>query len=523
MKFILHPLLFGLFPVLTFFAYNKQELLFTAVVPSLGYAFLLAVLLMILGKIVSGYWAKGAVIASLILIVFFGYGHAARALSRLHLGANIAGREIVIGPDKILFPLAIMFTLAAIGMVIRLKIEKLELLNRILLVTAVGMMIVPTYSTMTGIWQQSLRHEIEVRLQPGQTETSQTPDIYYLVFDRYANNRTIKDEYGYDNSGLWQNLESQGFYVVEYSLANYPKTIHSLASTLNMSYLDEFGVQYGTDVNDQTPLVTYLENNQVQAILRDRGYRFFNIGSIWPETRVNKNAEINYSYSPQGLALGEVNLHILESSMLTPILSLIGGEKQLNRLDYRDRLYETTRYQLSQLEKITGTTGPKFVFAHILLPHEPYIFHADGSYKDVKEEEAMTILDNYLEHLEFTNSQIARLLPIIRDNAGSEAVVILQSDEGPHPLVHGDGKEVLEWHSAAPEVMREKLRIQNAVYLPDGDYSGWTQDMTPVNTFRLLFDKYFGMELGLLPNRAYVFSDAWHIYNYTDVTEQVKY
>lgn len=47
-------------------------------------------------------------------------------------------------------------------------------------------------------------------------------------------------------------------------------------------------------------------------------------------------------------------------------------------------------------------------------------------------------------------------------------------------------------------------------------------DITPVNTFRLLFDKYFGTTYGPLPDRIFAFPDYSHIYDFFEVTEAAR-
>ena len=42
-------------------------------------------------------------------------------------------------------------------------------------------------------------------------------------------------------------------------------------------------------------------------------------------------------------------------------------------------LREHTLYALNALDEIPELPGPKFVFAHLLMPHPPYVIDADGS------------------------------------------------------------------------------------------------------------------------------------------------
>ncbi len=51
--------------------------------------------------------------------------------------------------------------------------------------------------------------------------------------------------------------------------------------------------------------------------------------------------------------------------------------------------------------------------------------------------------------------------------------------------------------------VNERLRILNAYYLPIGGKRIVYDAITPVNTFRLLFNYYFGAHFAKLPDRSY--------------------
>jgi hypothetical protein len=78
------------------------------------------------------------------------------------------------------------------------------------------------------------------------------------------------------------------------------------------------------------------------------------------------------------------------------------------------------------------------------------------------------------------------------------------------------------WDVATERELRMKMGIMNAIYLPDGDYSGFSPDITSVNTFRLVFDKLFGTSFGRLPDRIYANSDTFHLYDFYDITEKSR-
>jgi hypothetical protein len=64
------------------------------------------------------------------------------------------------------------------------------------------------------------------------------------------------------------------------------------------------------------------------------------------------------------------------------------------------------------------------------------------------------------------------------------------------------------------------MSIFNAYYFPDTDYELLSSQITPVNTFRIVFNRYFGADLELLPNRVY-FSSTIRPYDFFDATEML--
>src|SRR5690606_36084113 len=60
------------------------------------------------------------------------------------------------------------------------------------------------------------------------------PDIYYIILDRYAGQKTLSEMYHFDNSLFLTELQSKGFYIATDSHTNYPSTSFSIAASLNM-------------------------------------------------------------------------------------------------------------------------------------------------------------------------------------------------------------------------------------------------------------------------------------------------
>ncbi len=79
-----------------------------------------------------------------------------------------------------------------------------------------------------------------------------------------------------------------------------------------------------------------------------------------------------------------------------------------------------------------------------------------------------------------------------------------------------------DWRQATDEELKQKFRILNAIYFPNEEYGGLYKDITPVNTFRVIFNEFFAQELPLLPDKSYSFISHADLYSFFDVTEITK-
>jgi len=348
-------------------------------------------------------------------------------------------------------------------------------------------------------------------------------DIYYIVPDRYASADQLDAVYDFQNAAFLEELSSRGFHIVDNASANYPRTPHSLASSLNMNHLMQVGETIGDPSYDWVPLYQMIESNQVAELLKHQGYRFYQLGSWWGPTRHNDTADrnINFSAEPE-------LFRILTKLSLLP---KIGEGLGLDAFDERRQQCERVRHKFQQLSEIAREEGePKFVFAHFLVPHPPFVFDRDGNCLNAETVSQRSRRDNYTDQVEFTNRRILDLIDTIREATEGRAIIVLQSDEGPWPAryardeINGFGIDVsaVSWPEATRVELREKMRILHALYLPDGGSEEIYAGFTPVNTFRVILNRYFGTELPLLPDRNYVFNNNADLYSFVDVTTEVQ-
>jgi hypothetical protein len=519
--FILHPFLFALSPILYFFSINKEELspgnsdfLVALAISLLVTGIMWAVLSVILKN-----KQKAVVIVSLFVLLFFSYGHVRKLLGEFNLQIG----SFNFGPDKTL--LSAWGGILLLGSFLSFKTKKnLRTLTSFLNVVAISLVLIPLtdiipYELKTGratlpTSQESAVTEEATEITP--EEAAKLPDIYYLVFDRYANETILKEHFNFDNSEFINHLKEKGFYVASKACANYPRTFESLASSLNMEYLGYLTEQLGEDFSSRAPVYEMLQDYKVWRFLKKRGYQFIHFGDWYPATKKNKFADININYS---INVGsEFNTVFLRTTLYYPIARKIS-------LDTPER--ETTRkrhlYKFEKLAEIPEIDGPKFIFAHMLIPHSPYVFDKDGNPIKEEQEKQKSSIENYTNQLIFTNKKIEELINELLTKSTKPPIIIIQSDEGPFTPEWSKSSGPEDWRELTNEALKVHIRIINAYYLPDVPKDVLYPSMSPVNSFRTIFNLYFGTKFELLPDKNYIFQDRSHPYKFIDVTDKVKF
>src|SRR3989344_106352 len=265
-----------------------------------------------------------------------------------------------------------------------------SIINRVLKYMTVILFTVPCIGILAGLVTQCSARQGDFLINNNYTmslrEGLNSPDVYFIILDRYGSDESLKNYYGYDNEPFLKQLETRGFMVVRNSYANYIKTAHSLSSTLNMQYLTEFAKQTGENNSDMTPLYSLLETNEVIKRFKANGYRYLHFGSWWEPTRENKFADENYS----GAFMPEFSSNFFLSTVFYPIATKMGI------YDLRREQWNRAKSKLKRVSQVPLDPRNTFTFAHFLVPHPPYVFDADGSFLDVRTVVERTRRDNYI-------------------------------------------------------------------------------------------------------------------------------
>lgn len=332
------------------------------------------------------------------------------------------------------------------------------------------------------------------------------PDIYYVILDGYARADTLAEYYSFDNKEFLDGLRTRGFAVNERSYANYYWTFLSLASSLNYDYLPKVLTQINPRSKDRSEVYQAIRDNAASRFLKQRGYQIVHMQSTWGATMINPFADRQIACR-SGIFHNEYYRAIAEASWLSALQSRAVADLATCHLSNFDTL-----------AKEGAQHGPKFVFAHFVSPHHPYLFDDKGtvlhnanlSNQFQMQRQLWEDRRRYLNQLKFINRKVIETIDAILAASAEPPIIILQSDHGPQ-LQRG-----LETHT------KKSVRLANfaAYLLPATHGDLLPANGSPVNQFRHIFNYYFSADLPLLPDR-YFYSAYRTPFQLQDVTDLI--
>ncbi len=396
----------------------------------------------------------------------------------------------------------------------RFLVHLTAILNLILLV----LMISPSISVVVGhiyassFAQMSLDNDaLNTTRQdtPKVNDSATRPDIYYIIPDSYPSDAWLKEAMGFDNSAFTQALTDRGFLVAEHAQSNYGATLTSLASTLNMRYYDNNPSQ----LSDLDFLRLSVAESEVAQKLQQLGYTYIHLlsGLMIPSSI----ADINHDYAPAGVI--EINVdqsdysaailyhaqagirRLLDRGSLykqsftslyldTTLLRIV--KSQLDKLLHADKytpfhVYAAERFltTLNDVSSFSSMPEATFAIVHLLKPHFPVVFNADG---DIIPSIEMPSPQEYFDELQYVNSKFLEMIDRIIENSENQPVIMFQADHGstfgyPNTAV----KRYIHFDT------------YDAYLLPDEFSLDIPQPYTLINSFPLILNEVFDLDLGL--------------------------
>jgi hypothetical protein len=505
-QFIWYPFLFAAYPVLGLLAVNVGNARPGVGVRPVTVAVLGAGILFGLLRLLTRDWHRAAFVSTAWISLFAIYGHLYGYL--LEKAPEYARTNLVAGVSLLLAVAALFAATRPEARPERSRRVRMEAWTAPLNMAALALVIFPL--------GQIAWYQVEIQNAPSVAAAAPIaavegtePDIYYIILDMYTRADVLQAAYHFDNSEFVGGLEKMGFNVAECGMSNYLRTELSLASSLNMAYLtSDLDPRINPESQSRSPLWNLIRNSAMMDYVQARGYKTvaFATGFPWDEW---DHADLYLEASPLRGGLTEFEGLVLETTAYR-----IAEDEGLvdTKTTTFNRYRERTQFTLDTLPTLaTRDLGaPKFVFAHLILPHPPFVFAEDGSPSDplsflnAKDQyPSDKYAKGYVMQLQFTNRELTRIVEQIVANSATPPVIILQGDHGP-------------WLQSK----ERRLSILNAYYLP-GHADAVSESITPVNTFRVIFNLYLGGEFDLLPNQSY-FSPVPDQYNFELIPNRCK-
>jgi hypothetical protein len=257
------------------------------------------------------------------------------------------------------------------------------------------------------------------------------PNVYLILLDGYPRADTLMEYFGFDNTPFLDALTDRGFAVSERSTSLYPDTIQTLATLMQMKPVDELlGEEWTGSLEQYRRLWSAFNDAPVPDAYEAAGYTTYSIvppvpGHDW------RTADVVLD-SPW---LSDFEAHLSSRGVLRLLLPYAAMQ--------RAEILDAFRYL-----KESADTSPRLVFAHVLSPHSPYVFAADGSpaepcgtsCTDHAGPPNPMLADRLIGQVEFLNAMVLDALDHVIQ-VDPDATVVVLSDHG----LRRDRADMDEW------------------------------------------------------------------------------
>jgi hypothetical protein len=474
-------LFFVIYPILALRQANIIYVNFSVILRSLVLILIFTGLAWLLLRWILKDWHKAGILTTAGMLLFFSYGHVYLWAADQTFGP-LRHRTMIIAFILIFVAIAVfLITRKSITGFVRFLNITGAVLTTLILVQSV------TYAFQVRQASRAARESRTQNVVAG--SINELPDIYLIILDEYTRSDVLLETYQYDNSAFLSSLEEMGFYVADCSLSNYPRTNLSLTSMMNMDYY--------YNLFDQIQVLPPLGDSTVSETLRELGYSVVSFEN-WVGAHFELFEDVLLSGNTlvlENIALGgginEFESMLIETSFLRIFVDMPQYLPGFMTLDIKDaEFYEhfkQTHFILDQLKILPTMPGPKFVLAHIIAPHDPYIFTPNGTYQSSN---GLEPFEGYRNNVSFIDNFLPESIQAIIDNSDTSPIIIIMGDHGPTRGVPS---------------REDRLSILNAYYLGEEINQILYPNITPVNSFRIIFNAYFETQYPLLEDHSYYF------------------
>lgn len=433
-------------------------------------------ILILLGWLIFRNYSKASLFTFILLSFYFFFGSAHDSLKR------ISGNGFI---SKYSFVLPLLLLILLILLISIKKQKKINQTFRLYLnILLIALLVFDTGRfTWNSISDKGYKKEFSDQLKT--CNDCPKPDIYLIIADEYPGNRSLQEMFDFDNNHFGQELSARRFKIINKSKANYNATAYTMASLLNLNYIK--GLKDTIDSKENIGICySLIKKNQTTQFLKEQGYHFFNYSSFeFPDEP---------AFTAQGFLPGKtapITSQTLSGRVIRDLWFHLATD-----LNWKSAIHDVTYYQLKknnktyeQVKRIASEYKgrPKLVYAHFIMPHNPYYYTKDGVLRTPEELTDSFRSDKkaFAEYIQYVNKKLLELIDHIKSNSVSEPVIMLAGDHG---FRHYE-KEVASSY---------QFDNFSAINLPEKKYDQFYDSMTLVNQMRTVLNIQFKQQLPLL-------------------------
>jgi hypothetical protein len=421
-------------------------------------------------------WLKAAIIATFIMAFHFFFGSVQDMLRRLS-PASFLSRYVFLIPLFLCMLLVLVIGLKKRkGNIVRLAFYLNILLTLFIVIDIVWLTSKTIHKKASGLSKEFVF-----------CENCPRPDVYLVIADEYVGNSELKEVFHFDDSAFLNQLKKRGFYTIPNSSSNYNFTPYSVASTLNMDYLD---------MSARQPLLghTYetIRDNRFLSFLQYHNYRFYNYSYFDFKGQPSYTRE-TFLPNKTRLITGQTFLSRVRKELRFLLVTKFKSKTEMRKDAYFSRDNNEKLYGLTLTAIEQRTDQPKFVLAHLMMPHYPYYYDRNGKEFPFESltEGNQTNREHYTEYLQYANGRLLALIDHMLASSPHPPLIILMGDHG---FRHFNEK------------VDPKYYFCNlvSVHLPGNDYTAFTDSLTNVNLLRTVLNTSFGQRLPYLKDTTII-------------------
>lgn len=492
---ILHPFLLPAYFLLAIYTTNSDSIRLA----ELGFAgvilFCLAAALWVIFRFILPSSHRSALVVTIWGALFFTFGHVYEVLQPYLVPSGAGGGAEPSEIKRLYWILGGLWTamfLATPLFAERMSVKTSRVFSEFLTLFTAVLLAFPIasigYSAIARAYDTQASSQRDVEIIADRVQ-ERYPDLLLIVLDSYARADTLSNQFGHDNGEFISALEKRGFTIPSESRSNYAWSQLSIPSLVNFQYLQSLDTWPGERARNKRFLQEAFSTARLAKELRNRGLAYHHFESTYFVSESSSLADARHACS--GGHRSALQRLLLQTTFARLWRQTLVGD-----------LAECHLQQFDRLARVASNDGPKFIFAHFMPPHHPYLFDSAGNVlmtATLSEQfgaQARLWSDRkaYVEQLRFVNTKMIELIDRIERDATRPYILVLASDHGP--------KVITSSLSVASDYTDHRFRNFVAVLEP-GNASSISNTISLVNLPRLILNDHYDGDFPPLKDRFF--------------------